>query len=267
MKRKTARKTVQLSSIGLLFLVPFLNRKGITVITGTLYSLAVGPVWLTDPVIGVQTVLTTRRFDSTLLLSLLLPVALAFVLGRVFCSWVCPQNTLSELFDVVADRTGIRRLFTLPFTPVLRYAVLILVLLASLLLRFPVVSLLSAPGIISVQAANLVYETSVGLELGLIALIVLLEVFVVRRAWCNHICPVGSFLGLLRNQRTMKVSFSESPARSCGGCRVCTDACRLGLDPMAGKVYPFCHNCGDCIAACEGVKGEENPLLFHFSGR
>ncbi len=146
MTRKIARKTVQLSSIGLLFLVPFLNRKGITAITGTLYSFAVGPVWLTDPVIGVQTILTTMRLDATLLLSLLIPVGLALVLGRVFCSWVCPQNTLSELFDALANRTGIRRLFTLPFTPIVRYTVLVLVLLASLVLRFPVVSLLPRPG-------------------------------------------------------------------------------------------------------------------------
>ena len=264
MTRKIARKTVQLSSIGLLFLVPFLNRKGITAITGSLYSLAVGPVWLTDPVIGVQTILTTMRLDATLLLSLLIPVGLALVLGRVFCSWVCPQNTLSELFDAFANRTGIRRLFTLPFTPIVRYAVLVLVLLASLVLRFPVVSLLSAPGIISVQAANLVYEAAVGLELGLIVVIAVLELFIVRRVWCNHLCPVGGFLGLLRNRSTMKVVFSEDESRACGRCRVCIDACGLGLDPMEGRVYPFCHNCGDCIAACEGVKGSENPLQFRF---
>jgi len=264
MTRKTVRKIVQLSSIGLLFLVPFLNRKGITAVTGTLYSLAVGPVWLTDPVIGVQTVLTTMRLDATLLLSLLIPGGLALVLGRVFCSWVCPQNTLSELFDAIARRIGIRRIFTLPFTPVLRYTVLILVLLASLAMRFPVVSLLSAPGIISIQAANLVYEATVGLELGLILVIAVLELFIVRRVWCNHLCPVGGFLGLLRSRSTMKVVLSEDASRACGRCRVCSDACGLGLDPMEGRVYPFCHNCGDCIAACEGVKGSENPLQFRF---
>jgi ferredoxin-type protein NapH len=264
MTRKFARKTVQLSSIGLLFLVPFLNRKGITAISGTLYSLAVGPVWLTDPVIGVQTILTTMRVDATLLLSLLIPVGLALVLGRVFCSWVCPQNTLSELFDALAKRTGIKRLFTLPFTPIVRYTVLVLVLLASLVLRFPVVSLLSAPGIISVQAANLVYEAAVGLELGLVVMIAVLELFIVRRVWCNHLCPVGGFLGLLRNRSTMKVVFSEDVSRACGRCRGCIDACGLGLDPIEGRVYPFCHNCGDCIAACEGVKGSENPLQFRF---
>lgn len=262
MTRTSLRKTVQLSFIGLLFLIPYLNRKGITAVTGTLYSLAVGPVWLTDPVIGVQTVLTTFTPDATLLLSLLLPVALALALGRVFCSWACPQNTLSELFDVIAERTALRRLFAPKLHPLVRAVALAAVLVATVVLRLPVVSFLSAPGIISVQAANLVYEAAVGIELGLIVLIVIAEMFIMRRVWCNHLCPVGGFLGLFRTKWTMRVLFSADRSRVCGNCLACVSACRLGLDPLGKEVYPFCHNCGDCIGACESMKGKGNPLRF-----
>lgn len=265
MKRTTVRKIVQLSSVGLIVLIPVMNKNGITAVTGTLYSLAVGPVWITDPVIAVQAVLTTLSVDSTLLFSVLIPVVLALVLGRVFCSWVCPQNTLSELFDRIADKTGIlQRLFNPRLTAIPRYTVLAAVLVATRMFGLPVVSLLSAPGIISVQTAKLVYEGAVGMELVLIGVIVVFELVVVRRVWCNHLCPVGGFLGILRTRKTMKVMFAEDSGRVCGHCDACTDACRLGLDPMAGNIYPFCHNCGDCVAACEGIKGTANPLRFTF---
>jgi ferredoxin-type protein NapH len=262
--RKNFRKIVQLSSLGLIFLIPLMNKTGITIVTGTLYSLAIGPVWITDPVIGLQVFLSTMKPDVKLFLSLLTPIAFALVLGRVFCSWVCPQNTLSELFDTIAGWTGIRRLFAPKPSPVPRYVLLGSVLLATLILKFPVVSLLSAPGIISVQSANLVYGTGIGIELGLIAMIAMIELVVLRRAWCNYFCPVGGFLGLLRVRWTMKIDFSESKDRACGGCLACADACGLGLDPMGKRVYPLCHNCGDCVAACESMKGSANPLRFTF---
>ncbi len=145
-----------------------------------------------------------------------------------------------------------------------RYGVLGAALLATLMLKFPVASLLSAPGIISVQAAKLVYEGAVSLEIGLILLIALFEFMVLRRAWCNYFCPVGGFLGLLRFRRTMKVVFSESPDRPCGRCLACVDACGLGLDPMGKKFYPLCHNCGECVSACRGMRGSANPLRFIF---
>jgi len=262
--RKNVRTLVQAASLVLIFLIPFLNRKGITAIAGTLYSLAVGPVWITDPVIGVQTILATMSLDTKLLLSILIPGSVALTWGRVFCSWICPQNMISELFDALAEKTGIKRLFNPVPSPIPRFAVLAVALLATLSLKFPVVSLLSAPGIISVQAANLVYDAAVGAELGLIVMIALFELFIVRRIWCNHVCPVGGFLVLLRFKRTMKVTFSKSEERPCDGCGVCVETCRLGLDPMGKKLYPLCHNCGDCIAACEGVKGSANPLRFTF---
>jgi ferredoxin-type protein NapH len=264
MKRTKARKIVQLSSVGMIVLIPLLNKHGISVVTGTLYSLAVGPVWITDPVIAVQTVLTTFAVDRTLLLSVVIPVVLALVLGRVFCSWVCPQNAISELFDLIAGKTGIRRLFRPKLSPFPRYAVLALVLVATRAFGLPVVSLLSAPGIISVQTAKFLYEGAVGMELVLIGVIVVFELVVVRRVWCNHLCPVGGFLGILRTRKTMKVLFAEDSARTCGRCGACTDVCRLGLAPLSGNIYPFCHNCGDCVAACEGIKGMANPLRFTF---
>lgn len=257
------RRTVQIGMVAFLVAVPLLNHKGISLVSGSLYSLAIGPLWITDPAIGLQSILTTWAVDLTLLTSVLLPIMLALVGGRVFCSWLCPQNTISEIADGVASRLSLQRLFKPQGSPRPRYVFLIAALVVTALTALPLVSLLSTPGIISVQVAKFIYEQHVGPELALIGVIILVELFLVRRAWCNFLCPVGSVLGLFRTRRTMKVEFSESNDRFCSQCQACTKACQFGLDPIAGHLYPQCHNCGECIDACKIVKGKK-PLRFRW---
>lgn len=258
------RRTVQILSLGAMVAVPLLNYRGIAAVSGSFYSLNIGSVLLTDPLIAIQSLLATLRFEAVLLASALIPAGIALALGRVFCSWVCPQNTFSELFDTLSNRLGLARFFTLGSTPLIRYAVLAAILAATLLFGFPLASLLSAPGIISVQTARLIYEGTVGLELTLIGIIILTELFLVRRVWCNHLCPVGSMLGLFKCKKTMKVVLSEAENRLCIHCRECAKACQLGLNPIAGQLAPQCHNCGACIDACRKMTGERKPLSFRF---
>ncbi|MFA7382707.1 MAG: 4Fe-4S binding protein [Desulfurivibrionaceae bacterium] len=258
------RRIVQLLSLSAMVVVPLLNRRGIAAVSGSFYSLNIGPVLLTDPLIAIQSLLATLRFEAVLLASALIPAGIALALGRVFCSWVCPQNTLSELFDTVGSKLGFVRFFTLGSKPLIRYAVLAAILAATLFFGFPLASLFSAPGIISVQTARLIYEGTVGLELTLIAIIILAELFLVRRVWCNHLCPVGSMLGLCQGKKTLKVVLSEAESRPCIRCRECAKACQLGLNPMIGQLVPQCHNCGACIDACRKISGASKPLSFHF---
>jgi ferredoxin-type protein NapH len=264
MKITPIRRAVQILSLAAMVAVPLLNSRGINAVSGSFYSVSLGPLMLTDPLIAIQSLLATLRFDSVLLVSALIPAGLALVLGRVFCGWVCPQNTLSELFDAAGRRLGISRLFAPTPAPLARYAVLAAILAATLLYGFPLASLLSAPGIISVQTARLIYEGAVGLELALIGIILLAELFLVRRVWCNHFCPVGSMLSLFRSKRTLRVVRAEEGEHACIHCRECAKACQLGLNPMGGEIAPQCHNCGACIDACRGMTGEQKTLFFKF---
>lgn len=256
------RKITQTLMLLLIVAIPVLNKKGIMAVTGSLYSMAFGPLLITDPLSGFQVIITTLALDSVLLLSLVIPVLLALLFGRVFCGWLCPQNTLSELFDFISEELKFKRLFHPQLSAKWRYGLLLLLLALTVGLRFPVANLISAPGTISVQVTKYVYEGTMGPEAGLVAVILVAEVFVVRRVWCNYICPVGGFLGIFRFKKTMKVVYREDAGHVCGRCLECVKACRLGLDPMAGKVYPLCHNCGDCISVCGEIKGNGKPLFF-----
>lgn len=264
MKITPYRRIVQILSILLIIAIPILNRKGITILMGSLYSLAIGPVWVTDPLSGLQVMLSTLSANIVLLISMAIPIVLALIFGKVFCSWMCPQNTISELFDYISRKIRFRRLISLKSSATPRYGIMVILLILTSLLGFPVANLISAPGIISVQISKYIYEGTVGLEISLIGVIVLFEIFLVRRAWCNYICPVGSFLGIFRFKRTMKVVYSEDAEHTCGRCLECVRACQFGLNPMEGKIYPLCHNCGDCIVACERIKDKGKPLSFKF---
>lgn len=258
------RRAVQIATIALIVLIPVLNKKGITVIAGTLYSLAAGPVWITDPLSGVQVIITTLAADKQLLLSLIIPVVFAFVFGRAFCGWFCPQNTISEFFDYLSSKAGIKRLFHPKPSAIPGYAVLIVLLLLTFMAGIPLANLVSAPGIISVQAIRYVYENALGIELGLIGIIVLSEAFLVRRLWCKYLCPQGSLLGIFRSGKTMKVVFKEDEKHACKKCFECVKACQFGLNPVEGNIYPLCTNCGECVAACERMEGKGKTLSFRW---
>ncbi|MBU4117649.1 MAG: 4Fe-4S binding protein [Proteobacteria bacterium] len=264
MKIAPIRRTVQVLSLACMVAVPLLNSRGISAVSGSFYSVGIGPLLLTDPLIAIQPLLATMTIDTTLLASALIPAGFALVFGRVFCGWVCPQNILSELFDAVGRRLGLTCFFAPgPVSPA-RYVVLAVILAITLLYGFPLASLLSAPGIISVQTARLIYEGTVGLELALIGIVILAELFLVRRVWCNHICPVGSMLSLFRSKRTMRVVMAEEGEHACIHCRECAKACQLGLNPMGREIASQCHNCGACIDACREMTGERKPLSFRF---
>jgi ferredoxin-type protein NapH len=255
------RRLTQLSTIAMLIAIPMLNKKGINALMGSLYSVAIGPLWITDPLSGLQVILTTLSADSTLLVSMAIPILFALVFGRVFCGWMCPQNAISELFDFLSRKIGVEQPFRLPLNPMPRYAVLAVMLTLTMILGFPVANLISAPGIISVQMSDYCMTGTVGVEVGLIGVIVFCEIFIVRRGWCSYICPVGAFLGIFRISKTMMVDYRKETDQ-CIKCGECIKTCQLGLNPMGGMIYPLCHNCGDCITACRRAVGKDNPLSF-----
>lgn len=262
MRLPLKRRIAQIAFLCLLVAIPILNEREISFITGTLYSMSFGPVDITDPLSGVQVIMLTLSATQALIISMLIPILITFVLGRTFCSWLCPQNLFSEITDILSRKLFRQRSAIVPPTPIPRWGILALIIVGSLVAGFPLASLISAPGIISLQISTTVFEGTVGLETGLIAFILLGEFFILRRFWCKYVCGVGTVLGFFRCGKTLKVAFHEDHERQCIRCGACNRACQFDLNPMQGKLYPQCHNCGDCIAACaESTKGR-NPLQF-----
>lgn len=263
------RKAFQVFALLFLVAVPVLNWMGVRWFVGTLYSINIGGLDIADPMMALQATLLTREVYVPLLLAAAIPVLLALAFGRVFCSWMCPINAIQEWLE-----SARRRLFRKSWLrsrrrpprpnprPALVWGLYGGLLLVTVLVGLPLLAWLSAPGILTSQISQAILGMGPGLELALVAGLLVGEFALARRVWCKVACPVGATLSLCRTPRTMRVVWD---AETCGcrtGAEACRVACPLGLTPLRGDLAPSCFNCGSCIATCE--KTRHGALSFRF---
>jgi len=254
------RRLSQFSILFLFLLGPWFN---IWVVKGNLNSsLTLNTVPLTDPYVLLQS-LFSRHVPETIAITGAVIVLLFYLLagGRVYCSWVCPVNIVTDTAQWLRDHFKISGASTLSRKS--RYWILI----ATLLLSF-------ITGSIAWEMINPVSMLHRGLifGMGLAWLIVfavfILDFLVTRRAWCGHLCPVGAFYSLLGTHSMIRV---RADARErCDDCMDCFMVCpeqqviRPALKAIdnIGPVITSanCTNCGRCIDVCA-------KDVFHFGLR
>jgi ferredoxin-type protein NapH len=217
---------------------------------GSLWSMKIQDFRLSDP-------LAVMTAPELLWVSALIPIGVALLLGRVFCSWLCPMGLLSDL--VTDIRRMLKRIrvefFAFALSPNLKYVVLAVgvgfYLVASVSLFFPIYP----PRILS----DLVREALVGKVLLqgplLIGAILLLELLFVRRLWCRCLCPGSAVYSILGSTRVLRI---RRDAQTCTDCKDCDDVCPHELAPSHKALGGECDNCGLCRAACQ-------PRALHYS--
>ena len=69
------------------------------------------------------------------------------------------------------------------------------------------------------------------------------------RAWCNTVCPVGTVLGAVAKFAWLRPNISAS---ACVGCRACERICRAHCIHVDAKAvdHTKCVSCFDCSAVC-----------------
>ena len=227
---------------------------GVWVLQGNLSaSLLFDTVPLTDPFQFVQQ-LAARHWPYTTAITGAV-ILLAFYLlvgGRVFCSWVCPVNVVTDAAAWSRRRLGIKT-GRAPDSNT-RYWLLGGVLIAA-----------AASGALVWEWVNPVTYVQRSLIFGLtggvwLALgIFLYDLLVAGRGWCGHLCPMGAFYGLLGRTALLRVSAAKRSA--CNDCMDCFTVCpepqviRPALKQV-GQQSPIilsgeCTACGRCIDVCD----------------
>lgn len=218
-------------------------------IQGWYQSFGFGHLWFVSPLEGLESLLITKSVYMPALVGMLIPVLLALLLGRVFCSWVCPVTFLLEITD------RLRRWLT--HRPYLRnrlvvakkvlWFVLIAEIVVSMVLGAPLFVFLSPPGLVGRELMMLVFFKTLALEGILLVVIVLLEL-VTRRFFCRSFCPLGGLLALIGSRRRVLVKVNHE---NCTDCGLCTRTCPMGLHPHLGEgESAYCWNCGECLDSC-----------------
>ena len=213
---------------------------------------------------------------SVVILGVLLLLTLLF--GRVYCSFICPLGILQDIVFRIRRWLAPKRFlkFSRP-VPWMRYGVLALLAaccvtgLAGLSLNWldpysifgRIMYVLAWPA--AIWSNNLLAADSSSADLVqmdyfpaafpvLLASAGMLGLVAVMSAWkgrlyCNTVCPVGTFLGLLSRISLFRLGFDPASCKKCGKCvKSCKAQC-LNL-----KEYKIdssrCVACYDCVRSC-----------------
>lgn len=246
-----ARRVSQATILALFLLGPL---AGVWIVKGNLnfsYTLELLP--LADPYVLLQSLLAGSTPEARALTGAV--IVLAFYLlvgGRVYCSWVCPVNPVTDLAAWLRRRLRIEK--SVRISPRVRYWLLGATL-----------ALAAATGTIAWELVNPVSMLHRGLIFGLgaawavVLAVFLFDLLVARRGWCGHLCPVGAFYRVVGSCSPVRV---RAPRRSrCDDCGDCYLACpemqvlkpvlkgaQAGTPPVV--LSPECTNCGRCIDVC-----------------
>ncbi|MFA5804427.1 MAG: 4Fe-4S binding protein [Melioribacteraceae bacterium] len=263
------RKVVQLATLLFLFIVPILIFFEVRFIIGNLYSITVGGLDITDPSMVLQNILLARSFYVPLLISAIIPVIIAFLFGRIFCSWACPYNTILEEAERIYSKILAKFIMKRKAkqanknpNPFIYWGIYLFLTLLALIIGIPLFTFLSAPGIISSQIAAGIIGNGIGLELTIVFAILLSEVIFGRRFWCKYVCPVGASFSLFGTKKTLHITYNELQCNCTIKLEPCSNSCPFNLVPKNSNLYPYCTNCGLCVKTCEKIG--KGALSFSF---
>ena len=208
-------------------------------------------------------------------------VVLTLLLGRVYCSVICPLGVFQDIVSWFSGRRkGKKNRFGFKKeNKWLRYGVLVLFIVL-MVAGLNSIALLIAPysawgriatsmlapiygwcnNLLAAISAHFgsyaFYPTEVYLK-SLPVLIVALVTFIIivilawrgGRTWCNTICPVGTTLGLLSRFSLFRPVIDTD---KCVNCSLCGKRCKAScIDTKNHKIdYSRCVACFDCIENC-----------------
>jgi len=209
-------------------------------------------------------------------------LVLTLLTGRTYCSFLCPLGIGQDLFSRIGGR--IRRKFRRygfkrPFT-VLRYSILAITLIVTLIWGIYVITLLDPFSIFSrfmtffakpavILLNNLLAGIFVKFDIyrlsnvpmtkySLIVYSIPAAFFILvgvlsltkGRLYCNMICPLGTLFGLLSKVSILRIKIDETACTRCGRCSVgCKSSC---IDFLKHDVdVSRCVDCFNCINICQ----------------
>ncbi|MDR2581018.1 MAG: 4Fe-4S binding protein [Fibromonadaceae bacterium] len=209
-------------------------------------------------------------------------IFLTLLLGRIYCSTVCPLGVFQ---DIVSRLASLRKKARFSYKPprkawiVLRYVLIAVFILPLFLGKGGLINLIdpySMFGRMVSQILSPVYKYgnnllahfaerfdsyafysvdiwlrgSTAFILAIISSVVVISfAYKSGRGYCNKVCPVGALLGLLSKYSLIKLRIDQEKCKSCGICaKNCKASC---IDVVNKKIdYSQCVSCFNCIDNC-----------------
>ena len=239
------------------------------VFISTLLTLQVGPA-----------IVKAVAASANALIGLAIVLSTTVLMGRVYCSHLCPLGTLQDIFIWTAKKNFKHRKF--PYVRpqyMLHYGITLCMVVAALCGSVIVLNLLEPfssfgrsistilrPFVVLLNniAATLLAKEQIyilyGIPLKSFSLLVYSTTLIFigglywlsyfyGRLFCNMLCPVGGVLGLLSRVSLFRITIDDGHCNDCGLCeRVCRARC---IDSKNRTIdTAACVGCFDCISSC-----------------
>jgi len=218
-------------------------------IQGDVWAAQIGKVKIVDPLAFIGNVARTKQVYGILFFAALITTAATLLLGKVFCSWICPMGLLFELNDKLRQflmKRGIPLLkWTLPHW--MKYVVLGIGLLSGLLWDVHYFFIIYPPKLVSGEIYFWVTRNSFSFGLLFIFIYLTIELLLAPRIWCRSLCPGGAIYTFLSRFRILRI---KNDLKNCTNCGICDRLCPYGLTPSTGKLSGECDHCSICIVKC-----------------
>ncbi len=252
------RRFVQISTLVLFFGSAHWawNYNELPIISGNLSSsMLFGFIPLADPFAVLQILATQQSLLTEVLIGALIVLAFYFIVGgRVWCSWVCPVNLISDLAGKIRKKLNIQNAMQL--SRKFRYIMLALTLVLSAITGVAAFEWISP---ISIFHREIIF--GLGSGWAILLGIFIFDAFILKDGWCGHLCPLGAFYSIVGKFSFLRISFDTPTCTHCVECtKVCPEPQVLDLKLASSKGYISageCTNCGRCIGVCP-----ENTLQF-----
>ncbi len=212
--------------------------------------------------------------------TVILLVVLTLILGRVYCSIICPLGVLQDIFGYMGGKVKKNRYTYSPAKNVMRITILLIFILLLVIGANAIASIIAPYSAYGRIAQNILapiwqwgnnllamiaeridsyafYETEVwlrSLPTFIIAAVTLITVGTMAwrngRTYCNTICPIGTILGFLSKYSLYKPVIDTEKCKKCTLCsRNCKSSC-IDIEHLTID-HSRCVSCMNCIDVCK----------------
>ena len=223
---------------------------------GAVTNVGIGTFCNVCPVGFLQISLASRQIPLDMIVGVALAVAAIVVLGRFFCGWLCPTTFIRKTCQ--KQDSKMTKMHKQGVVRLLPYAVLVLALGISFVMRFPVFCLACPIGLFFgflFALFKLIFAVEPSWNLVIFPIMIGLEVLLFKK-WCSVICPIGAIFSLLHKVRFFRIK-PEVNHQTClqhsgSSCTVCVNVCEEGVNIHASQASDVqrCTNCLTCLDAC-----------------
>jgi len=220
------------------------------------------------------------NLSGTLAGGFILVIILTILFGRIYCSAFCPLGTLKDVILFVERKLGKRKIygFQKPSNP-LGYSFLGVTMVFLFGGSFLMLNFFDPYSLFGKMVSDIVRPAYYGINNVIVAGLEQMEIFalypvklksfswisfgfsmfmvmlVVRltlkkgRLYCNTVCPVGTFLGLISKISLFKIRLDEDACTHCGKCSA---RCKAGCIDLKNTEVDFsrCVGCFNCLTVC-----------------